>query len=523
MTMNRQHQIILLMLLGLAASCASVPEAPIQTKTFQDNGAQLVNPGMGFCHYAYAGRLWAYGSKIPAYDTMDWFPGCSTVYMRLLWSDVEPQEGQFRWDILDRYAMPWILAGKKIAIRIICCNQTCEACPDYVREAGAKGHTFVYTRPGTGLTWPPRWEPEYDDPVFIEKLSNFIQAFAVRYDGDPNVAFVDVGSFGIYGEGHSQYLDQMLKEEPEKYNAQAQVHLRLWRQYMPHTYLVVSDDIGGNWNTDPDHPNMQAARELGIGFRDDSIFCQIPYWYHDGWARQFALTAPVVLETGHLTELGPDSVIEGKKGQWNPDVLLQCVEDHRASYFSIHDYPDVHLARYRSYLEAVGLRLGYRFVLEQVSYPSEVRPDESISISSVWHNAGVAPCYAGAHLTWSLLDKKGNLCWSVTDGKFNFRSLEPTIGGKEHPVTIASTVTFGHTQENPMPDNCLVWAQQTGRNPGDVQVMLPAGKYTLCVSVGSAMGIPQIALPLDGDTARRIYPVGTVRVLESDSYSQASK
>lgn len=505
----------LLAIVSVLPSCSDkVSEiGEIRTVELGDNGAHLVNPGMGFCHYAYAGRLWAYGSKLPVYDTMDWFPGCSTVYMRVLWSDIEPREGEFRWDIFDRYALPWILAGKKIALRIICCNQTCEACPDFVREAGAKGHTFVYVRPGSGLTWPPRWEPEYDDPVFIEKFSAFLAAFAARYDGNPDVAFVDVGSFGIYGEGHSQYLDKLLKEEPERYNALAQLHLRLWRQYLPNTFLVVSDDIGGNWNTDPDHPNMQAARELGIGFRDDSIFCQNPSWYHDGWARVFAQSSPVILETGHLTELGPDSVIEGKKGNWNPDALLKCVEDHRASYFSIHDYPDVHLKRYRRYLEAVDLRLGYRLVLEKVSYPAVVHPDEPVVITSIWHNAGVAPCYSGAHLTWSLLDKKGNICWSVTDPQFNFRSLEATIDGVCHPQTVESSVTFGHTQQHPMPDNCLVWANQTGRDPGEWQVMLPSGEYTLCVSAGSALGIPQIALPLGGDDGRRIYPIGKLRVL----------
>lgn len=505
----RIRLISLIVLLTLSSACAAGDKV---TKQFSDNGAHLINPGMGLCHYAYAGRLWAYGSQNPAWDTMDWFPGVSTVYMRVLWSDIEPEEGLFRWDIFDRYAMPWVEAGKKIALRIICCNQTSEACPDFVREAGAKGHTFVYERPGSGLTFPPRWEPEYDDPVFLEKLSNFIQAFAARYDGNPYVAFVDIGSFGIYGEGHSAFLDQFFKEDPERYNAQVQLHLRLWRDLMPNTYLVVSDDISGNWNTDQDHPNMQEARRLGIGFRDDSIFCQNPAWYHDGWAREFAKATPVVLETGHLTELDYDSAIDYKRGNWHGDMLLKCIEEHRASYFSIHDFPKVHLERYRDVLEQVSRRLGYRFVLKEVTYPSEVSPDTPVEISSTWMNAGVAPCYEDVWLTWSLLDKDGHICWSSTDAKFNFRSLEPLLDDKDHPCQVNSRIYFGHTQKNPMPDNCLVWANQTGRNPGEWNVMLPDGQYTLCVSVGSAMGIPRIALPLNGDASRRIYPIGKIRV-----------
>jgi len=47
------------------------------------------------------------------------------------------------------------------------------------------------------------WEPDFDDPVFLAKLDRFLAAAAARYDGDPNVAFVDVGSFGIWGEGQT--------------------------------------------------------------------------------------------------------------------------------------------------------------------------------------------------------------------------------------------------------------------------------------------------------------------------------
>jgi hypothetical protein len=42
-------------------------------------------------------------------------------------------------------------------------------------------------------------EPDYDDPVFLEKVENFVRAMAERYDGDSGTAFVDVGHFGMWG------------------------------------------------------------------------------------------------------------------------------------------------------------------------------------------------------------------------------------------------------------------------------------------------------------------------------------
>ena len=89
-------------------------------------------------------------------DTLDWFPGCSTVYMRVLWNDIEPEEGEYRWDFFDSAAQNWIAKGKKIALRIICCNQTETAVPQYVRDAGAKGEWFQYIDSVSNAPLPPR-------------------------------------------------------------------------------------------------------------------------------------------------------------------------------------------------------------------------------------------------------------------------------------------------------------------------------------------------------------------------------
>ena len=75
------------------------------------------------------------------------------------------------------------------------------ATPEWVQAAGAKGYNFTV---GKGVDENgPFWEPDYNDPVFLEKLDHFLGAMARRYDGNPNVAFIDVGSFGVWGEGHT--------------------------------------------------------------------------------------------------------------------------------------------------------------------------------------------------------------------------------------------------------------------------------------------------------------------------------
>ena len=490
---------------ALTATAATV--RPVETDE------ALVNPGMGLTQYHMAGRMWAYGATIPPGDTLAWFPGVSTVYFRFLWSEIEPQEGVSRWDLIDAIANNWVRDGKQICLRVICCNHTKNACPDFVREAGAKGTWFRYKKHGVPADFPLRWEPIYDDPVFLEKYSNFLKAFAKRYDGNPAVAFVDIGSFGMYGEGHtgggSHPLD---KAETDRIT---RLHMDLHRRLLPNTQLVISDDVAGSGGQEAEAPLMKYAREHGIGFRDDSIFCMGPAtnsyaregsWTHSHWARNFAPESPVVIEPGHWVSC--DS-----KGTWIKERIVTCIEKHQASYFGIHGFPRPFFEAHKDVLPAINRRLGYRFALLEASWPDTVRPDEPVTIVSKWINRGVSWLHKGASLTWSLVDAEGNVCWSSTDGRFDFKTLDPTLDGVEKPQTVESRCFFGHDEPVLPFDNVARAVRAVGQDPGETYVMLKPGRYRLAVSVGKGDGMPEIALPLEEQigTTRR-YVVGEVMV-----------
>lgn len=491
----------------------------------------LINPGMGWMFFKYSNRIWAYGANTPTEDTLDWFPGCSTIYFRLTWNDLEPEEGDYRWEIFDTFAQPWIAKGKKIALRVMTCSQVEEGTPEFVRQAGAKGHWFTYPKSTSGLDFPPRWEPIYDDPVFLEKLENFLAAMARRYDGDPNVAFIDVGSLGIYGEGNPRDTYPLTDDEkrqnggadpnrcpPPWKTRLSKLHIDLWLRHFPKTQLMAMDGFDGGWNANSDGVMMMYCREKGIGFRDDSMFtfpldkakhnCPFGDWSHDNWARLFAPTAPVVIETCHY----PYRI---KTGQWHEERYLACVEKHQASYLSIHDFPDEHLKNCRESIDKINRRLGYRFELREVVYPETVKTGEKVEIESTWVNVGVAWCYAGGSLAWSLVDARGNCAWTSVDNRFDFRALDPTLDGVEKPQTVRSPCRFGFTKRIPEPDNVVVWCRNAGRTFPETVIMLPPGEYTLCASVGSRQGTPEIALPLEGQIgATRRYAVGKIKVVE---------
>ena len=478
----------------------------------------LCNPGMGFVHFYYSSRIWAYGAQTEPGDTLDWMPGTTVIYMRLPWCYLEPEEGVYRWDLLDSKTAPWIKAGKKVAFRISCQDHTLLSIPQWVMDAGVKGK---WTHEDEKLEFVPykqEFDAFWDDPVFLAKVEQFLKAFAARYDGNPDVAFVDLGSLGIYGEAHTSKFAKDAKDRPEEFRRIAKIHLDLLRRCLPNTYLVVSDDIGndGHWSDlkrkDPatgalldDSPIFKYCRELGIGFRDDSIMCSKNYWWSDRFARRFAKETPVVVETGHMTR-------RLDNGVWKPEKLKECIEAYRASYFSTHSFPDLYWEVNKDVWKETANRLGYRLELRRVEYPDVVKVNEPVVVKSTWVNVGVAPQYGNATLTWNLLNDKGVVCWRVTDNKFGFRAAEPKWDGVEKPVDVTTPCRFGYTAPVPNKDVVLDWFVKHNRNlPGEKVELLKPGRYTLAVSVGRRDGKPEIALPLEGGIGR-IYPVGKVEV-----------
>lgn len=259
---------------------------------------------------------------------------------------------------------------------------------------------------------------------------------------------------------------------------------------------------------------MKYARELGIGYRDDSIFCMGPEtnnfaregsWAHSHWARNFAPETPVVIETGHWNMCR-------EVGRFIPERILDCIEKHQASYLSIHFFPEPYYAALKDEMAQVNLRLGYRFALKEVDYPEKVKSGEKVVVRSTWINRGVSWLHGGASLTWSLLDEKGGVCWSVTDPAFDFRSLDPTLNGVEKPLTVNTSCRFGRNQPIFRLDPVYKSACAAGFDPGDCYVMLKSGVYTLAVSVGTNQGTPKVALPLENGVARR-YPIGKIEVV----------
>ncbi|SPE29249.1 conserved exported hypothetical protein [Acidobacteriia bacterium SbA2] len=456
----------------------------------QDTGMALINPGMGWMVHHYDNSLTTYTVDLEPSDTVPEFPGVSSVYMRLDWSHLEPEEGKFNWSIVDTPMQKWIEAGKTIAFRF-CTSEAEEsapyATPRWVEKAGAKG----YHLKGEGEIAPDgaMWEPDFNDPVFLDRLDHFLAAAAARYDGNPHVAFIDVGSFGVWGEGHTVASTRIPYSV-----ATIRKHIDLYKKNFKHTLLVANDDfmIQGR--------GIEAlgyARDQGLTLRDDSILVEPGEhaYYHAYLSYNFWPRLPVILESEHYG-------MSKESGHWGDGhLLLQAVEDYHASYLTVHWYPRPYLADNRELINRINLRLGYRLQLVDASWPAEVTAAGPMTIGYGWRNAGVAPCLPGGHPTITFKDLKGGIAGVFVDEDFNVRELP--VGPPEHARIISREYFGAKIEENDKP--LLTYTLPPAH-------ILKPGTYDVYISVGTATGEPVIALPLPNDDGRRRYRLGSIKV-----------
>jgi len=462
--------LLTLITLPLACAVAGQPDTVVRPA---DTGEALANPGMGWVFHYYDNVPAHYGSRLAPSDTLDDYPGLTVIYLRIPWSYIEPEEGTFRWSVLDSPAQRWLPKGKQIALRISCSESWMRyATPQWVEKAGARGYNF---RPGKGVVEDgPLWEPDFDDPVFLAKLDAFLAALARRYDGSPDVAFIDVGSFGVWGEGHTYHSTRRPYSQKT-----LQTHIDLHLKHFKKTLLAANDDFASHGRGDG---IIDYARAKGLTLRDDSILVQPGKraYFHAAMAQPFWPHVPVVLESEHYGG-------SRDRGNWQDGRLyLQAVEDYHASYASIHWWPREFLRENRDLIRRMNLRLGYRIQLVEAAWPTSLPLGSPFRFAAQWRNAGVAPCLPGGHPIITLKDAKGGTASVFVDREFDVRSLPVGEPGKAQAR--AHSAAF------------------------DLPFYLPAGAYTVCISIGTQTGTPRIALPLPHGDGQRRYPLGTLTV-----------
>lgn len=410
------------MLCSFAGCKKSGEEKTFDLAELADAETALDNPDKGWYIHYYDNELIKYGNGLMPEDIQDELKSLDHIYLRLAWSYLEPEEGKFDWDVIDKVIEPWTAAGYRISFRISCreyygpenenINQY-YATPKWVMEAGAKGTDIE-----TG------WVPDYSDPIFLEKLDNFHKAFAERYDSNPMVIYTDVGSLGIWGEGHTFYGDgqEWSLETVKK-------HCAIYFKYYKNTRVVVCDDLINSLKNGEDRLKLISyLAENGVTMRDDSIgvlwqantfenSVESPEYFDIVYKKY-----PTILENEHYV-----NTIENNL--WNDGKLLEAaIVTCHATYAGFHGDTLEWLSENRENAGRIGNKMGYWYFIESLS---EKRDGDNLTIGLTVRNDGACYAYNRYNTAIILTDKNGN------STKFEMSSLDNTtvMSGKSKTFT----------------------------------------------------------------------------------------
>ena len=443
-------------------------------RTFTDSGEVLVNPYMGIFSYYLDNGLVNYDIH---YDNGTYFedvPGLSNIYIRIPWSVVQPEKGIYDFSMVDGAIEKFKRVGKQISLRFTA-SETGHvyATPKWVFDEGAKIHWWGYDSPDAYSM------PYFDDPIFLANLDVFLGEVAKRYDGNPNIAYIDVGSLGIWGEGHTGSAGYKLTPEA------ARMHMELHAKHFKKTKVVVLDDMGQNFN-DRFFPEVKNdVIRLGFGLRNDG------YAGVDGKMR-FILPedktlgdgiwehAPIVMEPEHYGEMHRLDI-------WGDGVdFAHWIDIVHGTYIGLHGFSKVMAEENPEFMEYANKRIGYRIIPETVRLTSETQVHGNITLSADWKNVAAAPCYNGAYPAITLKDMDGNIMSVMVDSKFNVDSLPVSAPGKAKSV----------------------------REEAEFRVhdVLPGGTYQAFLSLGNITGSPEIKMPIEGNDGESRYYIGDVTI-----------
>ena len=157
--------------------------SPLTTIALPPGPGPIDNPLKGFASYS--------GKSDRHYGPV------SMAFHYVPWSELEPNEGDYRFDAMEsKYWQTSLARDKPIVFRVyLDYPGRPNGVPEWLIQRGIGMRPYRRSTAGQS--------PDYDDPNLRAHLVKLIAALGQRYNTNPRVAFIEVGFLGHWGEWHT--------------------------------------------------------------------------------------------------------------------------------------------------------------------------------------------------------------------------------------------------------------------------------------------------------------------------------
>ena len=385
--------VILLLSPGNSPLYSQTPEGLLTIRPVEIDDV-LTNPGMGLMTFQRfngddlnEGSGWTEGFPIDYQEfdgdlTNEDHPATTIAYWRIYWRFLEPAQGQFRWDMLDKALETARSRGQTLLLRIAPYGTDDKRdVPDWYRAMVGSKKEWTYNSPVNG------WVVDPEDPRYVQHFGGFIRALGDRYDGHPDLEAVDLSIVGAWGEGAgSELLSRTAREG--LVNAYTDVFKKT-----PLIALLMDEKT-----------NKYANSQIPVGWRVDCIG-DLGFWADEqnGWTHMYHFYPQAIINYGVQDDwktsplsfeiCGTFRSWKEKQGYDRDDVQYIFGETLKWHMSSFNAKSSPVPPEWKDLVDDWLKKMGYRFVLRNFTYPQEVQINSKLPVKSWWENKGVAPCY----------------------------------------------------------------------------------------------------------------------------------
>ncbi|AZN39578.1 DUF4832 domain-containing protein [Paenibacillus albus] len=400
-------------------------------------------------------------------------------HANLKWSDLEPTKGNYAFEEVERMFnfSQWKQRNVKLVIRVVLDYPSDEAHKDIPQwlyeELGEKGTKY-------NIPYGKGFSPDYNSPLLIQYHRQLIKKLADRYNNDPAIAFVELGSLGHWGEWHTYDGEMTNKQIPFPKRVIADQYVQPYIDYFTNKPLMMR------------RPHV-IAKKHGMGLFNDAFADRTETvegflnWYTNGytnWLTQeeepampnFWTSAPSGGEFSSDSTLLSDANIE--------EALREAKLTHVSWMGPYAPTSEPVGGPMQNNIDRFLTTIGYRFVITEESHEEEMDAGESLHVQLKINNRGVAPFYFRWPLEIGLTDETGAVRTTIST-QIDIRSWLPGY-------SVASTVL-------PIPSG------------------LPTGTYRITAAIlDPETRLPGVQLAINGKREDGRYSLGSVIVNNSN-------
>ena len=340
----------------------------------------------------------------------------SIAYVRFSWYEIETADGVYDFSPIDECIAQAKAHGTKLAFGVMACNpsSSVDYCtPKFILDRDDVNDITVNVAiPGT--TPFDTHIVDFTDPGegYYVKVTQLCEALAERYKDTGDVEYIDIRSYGSWGENTHSWLEGdegILDSSRYDGGVNTEVMAKVWQIYID-AFKDTGIQLMTAWGYGCLGCESYAIKQLyydaaeqGVGVRRDG--------YGDSNGCMGCETLWSLNKAAGALEM-PGGYAGVKNGGFTGEDLLAGPLENRASYYPLGAYgrDGVNMLNDLSdEIEAITNSIGYHFTLTEATFSQSLGINTTGTIEMKWLNDATAKLFLESNVSLALLDADNNV------------------------------------------------------------------------------------------------------------------